>query len=181
MTVEPGDLILVKSPGLVFGLARRIAGNPYDHVAVVASDGSTINIDKPGARLLPADRLLRPSLQPLVLRPQFASADERAAFVRDIEALVQTPYDVRRTLHLVASVLLRRFAGVTRRLPPLGWDRQAWICTDAVLLGLERNAPRFRELRALPLDWTALASATTNDLLEISRLRPDLLAPVGER
>ncbi len=178
MTVEPGDLILVQSPGLVFGLARRVAGNPFDHVAVVASDGSTINIDKPGARLLPAERLLRPSLRPLVLRPRFADAAERGAFVRDIERLVDAPYDVRRTLELVASVLLRRFAGVTRRLPPLGWERERWICTDAVLLALERNASAFAGLRALPLDWIALGAATTNDLLWISRERPDLLAVV---
>ncbi|HEX9102781.1 MAG TPA: hypothetical protein VF997_11280 [Polyangia bacterium] len=180
MTIEPGDLILVKSAGIVFGLARRISGNAFDHVAVVASDGSTINIDKPGARLLPAERLLRPSLHPLVLRPRFADAAERVAFVRDIERLVRAPYDVRRTLDLVVSVLLRRFAGVTRRLPPLGWERERWICTDAVLLGLERNAAGFRGLRMMPLDWVALASGTTNDLLEISRLRPDLLAPVAD-
>ncbi len=178
MNVQPGDLILVQSPGRFLGLLRRIAGNPFDHVAVVAGDGTTINIDKPGARVLPAERLLRPSLRPLVLRPRFASDDERAAFVREIERLVDAPYDVRRTLALVARVLQRRFLRRTRPLPPLGWDRARWICTDAVLLGLERHASGFSAVRQLPLDWIALASATTNDLIEISRRRPDLLARV---
>ena len=71
-----------------------------------------------------------------------------------------------------------RFVGVTRRLPPLGWERERWICTDAVLLGLERNVRGFAGLRELPLDWCELHSGTTNDLLTLSRLRPDLLAPV---
>ena len=176
--VNPGDLILVASPGRVFGLARRLGGTDYDHVAVVARDGRTINIDKPSARLLPAERLLRPTLRPLVLRPVFASDDERRRFVADIERLVDAPYDVRRTLGLVARILARRAFGVAPRLPHAGWERPRWICTDAVLLSLERNVSGFASLRDMPLDWVALGSGTTNDLVAISRRRPDLLRPV---
>lgn len=175
MNAEPGDLILVKSGGLLFALGRRLTGNPYDHVAVVSSDGRTINIDKPSARLLPLERLLRPALRPLVLRPRFASGEERARFVAEIERLVSAPYDVRRTLSLLERLLERRLVGGARPLADLGWERRRWICTDAVLLSLERHVSGFASLRALPLDWVALGSGTTNDLIEISRLRPDLL------
>lgn len=178
MKTEPGDLILVKSEGRLFDLGRRLTGNAYDHVAVVSSDGRTINIDKPGARLLPLERLLRPSLCPLVLRPRFGGEDERARFVAEIERLVSAPYDVRRTLWLVERIFERRIVGQARPLPLLGWDRDRWICTDAVLLGLERRARAFASLREMPLDWVALGSGTTNDLLEIHRRRPDLLSEV---
>lgn len=179
MRVEPGDLILVRSRGWVTGLGRRLTGNPYDHVAVVAGQGRTLNIDKPGARWLPAERLLRPSLHPLVLRPRFGSDDERARFVAEIERLADAPYDVARTLGLIARLLSRRVVGRARPLPRLEWARDRWICTDAVLLGLEKHVSGFGALRTMALDWVTLASATTNDLLEVSRRRPDLLARVS--
>lgn len=172
---EPGDLILVQSEGRLFRLGRRLAGNPYDHVAVVATGGRTINIDKPSVRALPLEQLTRASLKPLVLRPRFAGPAERQRFVAEIERLVGAGYDVRRTLALLGTLLARRLTGRSRPLRPLGWDRERWICTDAVLLALERHASGFAAVRDLPLDWTALGSATTNDLLEISRRRPDLL------
>lgn len=175
MRVEPGDLILVRSEGRFFALARRLAANPYDHIAVVTRDRQTINIDKPGARRLPEERLLRPSLQPLVLRPRFGDAGERDRFVAEIERLVDAPYDVRRTLWLIERIFERRWLGSERALPALGGGRARWICTDAVLLGLERHVTGFAALRELPLDWVRLGSGTTNDFLEIRRLRPDLL------
>lgn len=64
---------------------------------------------------------------------------------------------------------------------PLGPERPRRICTDAVLLGLERNIDGFSSVRKLSLDWTALGSATTADLVEISRRRPDLLREVPSR
>ena len=176
---EPGDLILVKSEGPLFALARRLGGNPYDHVAIVSGDRRTINIDKPRVRVLPLDRLLRSPLHPRILRPRFADAEERSRFVGEIERLVRAPYDVRRTLWLVERIFEQRLLGRARPLAPLGSDRRAWICTDAVLLALERHVSGFSALRELPLDWVALGSGTTNDLLEISRRRPDLLAEVA--
>jgi hypothetical protein len=178
MDTRPGDLILVKSPGAPYRLARRLSGNPYDHVAVVASDGRTINIDKPSARLLPVERLLRPALEPRVLRPRFASDQERAGFVASIEALVGAPYDVRRTLSLIERMVERAVLRRARRLPEPDRGQRGWICTDAVLLGLERHMTGFTAIRALPLDWVALGSGTTNDLLAIHRARPDLLAEI---
>lgn len=178
-TARPGDLILVRSRGVVFRLGRRVAGNPYDHVAVVTSDGRTLNIDKPSARLLPLGRVLRAGLEPLVLRPRFASVGEQAAFVADLERLVSAPYDVERTLWLLERLVERRLTGRARRLPPLGPDRPRWICTDAVLLALERHVSGFSGLRDLPLDWVAIGSGTTNDLLAICRRRPDLMAVVA--
>lgn len=176
MDVQPGDLILVKSRGLVFRLGRRATGNAYDHVGVVTSDGRSINIDKPSTRVLPVERLLRESLSPLVLRPRFHDPEARARFVADIEALVDTPYDVRRTLGLVERLLERRIFRITRPLRDLGERRERWICTDAVLVSLERHLEGFAAVRDMPIDWVRLRSATTNDLLEISRRRPDLLA-----
>jgi hypothetical protein len=179
--VSPGDLILVKSTGAVFAAGRRMTGNPYDHVAVVVSDGGTLNIDKPSSRLLPQERLLRPHLHPLVLRPAWPSPEDRDRFVGWIESLVGRQYDTGRTLRLVPRRLLRRFLGVAVPLerPPL--DAPRWICTDAVLMGLERTLPLGDALEALALDWIVLRCGTTNDFLVLSERRPDLLAPVPTR
>jgi hypothetical protein len=160
----------------VFAAARRLTGNAYDHIAVVVRDGQTVNIDKPMARRLPTDRLLRPELHPLVLRPAWRDDAARDAFVQWMESLIDRAYDVRRTLRLLVSLGLQR-AGLVVPLPRPQPGNPRWICTDAVLLGLERYVRDFDARAAL--DWQALHCATTNDFLRLAKARPDLLAPVS--
>lgn len=175
MFVEPGDLILVKSRGWVFAAGRRLAGNPYDHIAVVVADGRTLNIDKPRSRSLPIERLLRDSLEPLVLRPTWPTGEARDAFVAWIEELEGRDYDVRRTLRLLGSLLVRRVTRLTWPLRAPVASQPRWICTDAVLLGLERFAGAGTLLHSLPLDWNRLHCGTTNDFLTIAEAAPELL------
>lgn len=176
--LEPGDLILVRSRGAMSTVGRWLGKSPHDHIAVVVDDGRTVNIDKPATRLLPVARLVRPELAPVVLRPVWHDAAARAGFVRWMESLVGAKYDVRRTLRLVPSLLLRRIGVISplRRAAP---DADRWICTDAVVLGLERFARGF-PFDDPALDWTSLGCATTNDFLRVADRRPDLLARVPE-
>jgi len=44
---EPGDLILIRTPGRVYNFGRRVARNEFGHVAVVVSGGMTMNIVLP--------------------------------------------------------------------------------------------------------------------------------------
>lgn len=177
--LQPGDLILVKSRGKVYAAARKLGGNPYDHIAVVVGGGQTVNIDKPRSRFLPRERLLRESLAPLVLRPAWPSEEARDRFVAWIESCVDREYDVARTLRLISRLLLKRWLHVTRPLDRPRHDRKRWICTDAVLLGLEDTNEAFRALGDLPLDWVSLHCGTTNDFLVIHERRPNLLARVA--
>ena len=153
---EPGDLILVRSTDAIFAVARWLAGNAYDHVAVVVDGGRTVNVDKPMTRSLPVERLLRRRLHPVVLRPAFRDAHRRAAFVRWIESLTARRYDTRRTLRLFGRMLLRRVVRWAPPMEPPRPEQDRWICTDAVLVGLEAHAPSFAEIRSLPLDWVRL-------------------------
>lgn len=177
MDVEPGDLILVKSRGWLFALGRRIGGNPYDHIGVVVDRGQTLNIDKPRSRLLPVERLLRESHRPLVLRPVWPSPAARDAFVAWLTQLAGREYDVRRTLRLIASLLVQRVAHRAWPLAPPTPDQPRWICTDAVLLGLERYAAS-PALAEPELDWTTLHCGTTNDFLRLAEAHPELLQRV---
>ncbi len=179
--VQPGDLILVRTPGWVFRVGRRLCGNTYDHIAVVVQNGQTVNIDKPMSRTLPMEKLLRPHLSPLVLRPAWAHTGEQENFVDWISQAVDSTYDTRRTLSLVWRVLVNRWLGVKIALSPMGAERERWICTDAVLIGLSAHASRFEDLPQMELDWRWLGSGTTNDFLEISRLRPEHLVVVFGR
>lgn len=175
MEVQPGDLILVKSRGWVFAAARKVMASAYDHVAVVVGEGRTLNIDKPRSRFLPVERLLRDSLEPLVLRPAWPSIEARDAFVRWISQLAGLDYDVRRTLRLLASLFVKRAMRRAWPLHPPAVGQSKWICTDAVLLGLERYADAGPELRALPIDWNRLRCGTTNDFLVIAEAAPQVL------
>ncbi|MBS1122542.1 MAG: hypothetical protein H6Q90_4770 [Deltaproteobacteria bacterium] len=174
--VQPGDLVLVRSPGAIFAAGRRLTGNAYDHIAVVVQDDQTVNIDKPMSRRLPASRLLRSKLHPLVLRPAWRDEAARDGFVRWMESLVDLKYDARRTLRLLGSLALRRAGIVVPLIRPQPSARR-WICTDAVLLGLERYVSDL-DTRDPSLDWQSLRCGTTNDFLRLARARPDLLAQV---
>ncbi len=178
MQTEPGDLILIKSSKLVFAFFRWLAGSPYDHVAVVIEDNKTINIDKPMTGRLMVQRLLRSELQPLVLRPRFNDEQQRISFVRWIEGLSTCRYDTHRTLQLLVRLLFRRLFCWAPSMEPPRMKQRQWICTDAVLLGLETYMTGFREIQNLPLDWVRLHCGTTNDFLKIANLRRDLLFTV---
>lgn len=176
---QPGDLILVQSPGRFFAACRRAVGSPYDHVAVVVSDGRTLNIDKPSSRYLSAARLLREELKPLVLRPRWQSRASQAAFVEWIEGLEGYRYDTPRTLRLIGSLAVERLLGVAWPLPPAAREQTAWICTDAVWLGLLACEPTFRELPTASFAFHTLGAGTTNDFLRLAREHPHVMEQVS--
>jgi hypothetical protein len=180
VTPEPGDLILVSSPGWGFALGRWAAGNPYDHIAVVVRNGLSTNIDKPASRKLPAAKLLKPHLSPIVLRPRWQTEEQRERFVDWMESLDGLAYDVERTLKLIPRILLRRFFRLALPFKQLEGARDKWICTDAVFLGLERSA-HFRDViqNNKKLDWVALRCATTNDFLRMAEKHPELMERVS--
>ncbi len=175
---EPGDLILIRTPGWGYRLGCTLDRQTYDHVAVVVSDGMTVNIVPPRAKLIPLERLLETRPERLVLRPGWEDESQRAAFVAAMEAFEGRPYDMRRALTGIGLNILHARLGIPVRLrrPPPG--TQIWVCTEAILEALRSAIPFFREIQHLPLDYYRLGFSTTNDFLCIAGMRPDLLRHV---
>ncbi len=172
---EPGDLILIRTPGWGYRFGCALDRQSYDHVAVVVGNGMTINIVRPRARLIPLERLLETRPERMVLRPGWESDSQRDAFVDAMEAFEGRPYDMRRALTGIGlNILHARLAlRIKLRRPPPGTE--IWVCTEAILENLRSAIPVFREIEHLPLDYYRLGFSTTNDFLSIAELRPDLL------
>lgn len=170
-----GDLILVRTSGLAYSLGRRLSRNSYDHVAVVVRAGQTLNIVHPSAVLVPIEHIVKPNRSPLILRPGWDTPSQAIAFVQAMEELRECSYDLRRALKGVVLVMLRTWLGIRLTMSPLRENADRWICTEAILINLQNALPGFREINRLPLDYSDLGFATTNDLLRIASARPDLL------
>lgn len=177
-TAQPGDLILVRSSSKGYGLGRAATGNTHDHIAVVVRDDMTTNIVSPATKKIPVERMLKPHLQPVVLRPAWRSDAQREAFVTWMESLDAKPYDVRRTLFLIPRLLLKHWLRIAVPFRALPAERERWICTDAVFIGLEAEPDFQAAIRETPLDWVTLRCATTNDFLRLAEARPDILRRV---
>jgi hypothetical protein len=173
---EPGDILLIRSPKRAFRLVRWMMASEHDHVVAVLNGGLTLNVVPPEVVLTPVERMLLPARIPALLRPVWPSEAARAAFVADLERLRGAPYDLYRGLSLVLRVFIKRMLGlrVALRAPRA---EAPHVCSDTVLLGLERHLPGFGErIRTLPLDYVQLRCGTTEDFLAIARLCPDLLS-----
>ncbi len=173
--VQPGDLLLIRTPGRIYSLGRKLTRNAYDHVAVVINEGKTLNIVPPRAVVVPVELMSHARRAPLILRPVWKTPQQACDFVAAMGQLEGVSYALRHTLAGITLVMLRTWFGISIRMKPLPEDTQRWTCTEAILLYLTRTIPGFREIQEIPLDYFSIGFATTNDLLRIAQNRPDLL------
>jgi hypothetical protein len=173
--VQPGDLLLVKTPGLLYSVGRRLTRNIYDHIAVVMEDGDTLNIVQPRAVVLPVRFFSRAERRPLVLRPQWTDPAQSERFVREMKKFGSGRYNLRKTLIGIATSALYGWLAIRLPMRKPGDSATKWICTEAILSSLERALPGFDATSQDKLDCNAIGFATTNDFLRIARDHPDLL------
>ena len=50
--LHPGDIILIKTPGLFYHSMRLIFSNTYDHVVLVMNEKESLNISAPTSKLV---------------------------------------------------------------------------------------------------------------------------------
>jgi hypothetical protein len=178
---RPGDLLLVRTPGAVYEIGRRLTRNVYDHIAVVVNGGLTLNIVQPRGKLIPLTRLVTREREPRLLRPRWASEGQSISFVRRMERYQNVTYNSIRTYRGIGQLLTKRIIGAHWTTPRLELDAQCWICTEAILLELQETMPEFKRILELPLDYNQLGFATTNDFLLITEMVPELLEVVSQR
>lgn len=69
--LQPGDIILVKTPTFFNSKLRIIANAPYDHCVVVMDSSMTcLEISYPEAKLVEVWAFVNPNRKPLIIRPQ---------------------------------------------------------------------------------------------------------------
>ena len=184
--VREGDIILLRTPGIVYSLARSAVSHEYDHAVVVVPGGKVVHVSPPKVSLLSLKRVLEPRRRPLVLRPNL-SGEQMRAFIDCILGIVGQPYGTREMMALVGRLVVSEFRG--SRPPPAASHQshvanetkeRKWICTDAIADALSRSSDEFRAAFAdANLDAAAAGSVSLSDFLRIARSPGELLSVVA--
>lgn len=93
--VQAGDIILTRTPGTFYGCFRKMAGQTYDHLAIVMDSQQFLHVGPPRIRLLPVPLLLSDARSPLIVRPDL-SPQQRKHLLAELSGMVGAPYDVAR-------------------------------------------------------------------------------------
>lgn len=177
--LEPGDIVLIKTPGAAYAAWRRLSCSPYDHVAVMLENKDTFNIVYPVAKKLPASFFFRSGKTPLVLRPVWQNQSQRRDFTDMMEKLEGMHYNALRGIIGVINMVTYNRLRVRIPVKTPGMTSKTWICTDATLLYLETCMHGFSKMRTLNLDLFRLGYTSTNDFIQIADHMPDLLRIIG--
>ncbi|XXQ34106.1 Uncharacterized protein PBTT_04570 [Plasmodiophora brassicae] len=176
--LQPGDLILVSTPGAFYSFFRSVTRQPYDHIAGVVTADTALHIGPYKARLLPIARFLTPSRHPLVLRPTLSN-EERQNFVSALEGMIGQDYNLVQVFDLIVRLTMQRHFGIHMpAVPQPAGNRSALICSQALSDALRISSASFGELAGTGSDANALGAASISDFVDFYRQHPDLLQRV---
>lgn len=106
--LQPGDLIIVRTPGTFYKFFRGLAGHKFDHLAIVLNDGMFLHVGPPTVRLLPVELLLDPTRSPVVYRPRLNSK-ETQELIQSLYQLVGVKYDTVRVYSFIARLAFSKY------------------------------------------------------------------------
>mmetsp|Transcript_19447 Transcript_19447/g.26308 ORF Transcript_19447/g.26308 Transcript_19447/m.26308 type:complete len:97 (-) Transcript_19447:1112-1402(-) len=66
--VQPGDIILVKTPSVFYEAIRKLYSTEHDHAILVVDSERCLHITYPKARLVPVHQFLHPSRAPVLIK-----------------------------------------------------------------------------------------------------------------
>jgi hypothetical protein len=186
--VRPGDIILLRTPGKLYKLARTTAQNPFDHVVIVMKSGAQVlHVSPPEARLLPLSKVMEPKFEPLALRPSLGPA-ELEIFLSSAENVIGTRYNSSRTFALLFRLGLEAHAGIqpSKPLTKRGLLKNGAICTDVVLSSLCHASVEFHNAVmgsessvSNELDYIKHGAGSLRDLIRINQHFPRMLRYVN--
>ena len=102
--VQPGDIILIKTPSMVYSGLRNLFRYECDHALVVVDQERCLHISYPRAKLVPTWSYLQISKEPIIIRPTAKAMDEqtRQKFISDVKhEFVGKAYDSMRLVRHV--------------------------------------------------------------------------------
>jgi hypothetical protein len=173
--LKPGDLLLVKTPGVIYRLGRKITKNIYDHIAVVLYNNETLNIVVPETVIRPTSLFSKSNRIPLILRPKWVNVEQKKKFIYEMEKFRNIQYNSKKTIIGVFINMIYSRLGIKIKIKKLDRTAKRWICTEAILLCLMEAFPEFSTINTLKLDYNEIGFATTNDFLRITEKFPELL------
>ena len=177
--LQPGDLLIVKTPGIFYRIGRKLTKNSYDHIAVVLYNNETLNIVLPKAVIRPTIIFTKPNRIPLIMRPKWKNSIQRRIFIEEMEKFKSISYNIRKTIIGVMFSALYSQLGIRLKMKKLDKSSRKWICTEAILICLLKAYSEFKFIERMRLDYNAIGFATTNDFFRISEHFSGLLEVVN--
>lgn len=83
--VQPGDLILVRTPNVFYEAMRKLYSTRHDHLVVVIDEERCLNITYPKAKLVPVKPFLQMKRDPLVIRVRWTNEAQRQQFISNVK------------------------------------------------------------------------------------------------
>ena len=183
--LQPGDLIVVRTPGTFYHLFRRAAKHSVDHLAIVVENGMFLHVGPPTIRLLPVELLLTPNRRPLVFRPKL-SEEELNQLLRSLKSLIGQQYDTVRVYSFVARLAAHAWFG---KVFPLSLPKS--LAAGGVHLKRESSDLVYSNASILPVasgEWVPKGEGTSlNPAAEAlaqankTRARSKRIATIGGR
>jgi len=154
---RPGDLLLVRTPGLGFLIGRKVTGNLYDHIAVVLEEGMTLNIVSPRTVIVPITCFTRSIRKPLLIRPNWSSSEQVDLFITKIKERAAGPYNMRKALTGVFTAAAYTWLRIRIPMPKPEDSAARWICTEAIICALLMVLPASAAMEAKRLVFAGAA------------------------
>ncbi len=174
----PGDILLTQTYGFFYALWRRLSCTLYDHSAVVIENNQTLNVVYPVTIKMPADHFFRSGKTPMALRPVWRSERQLRDFLDSFKQLEGTRYNSFRGFFNISNAMMYHRLGLKIPLKVPEITDKRWVCTDAIILNLQKSIPEFSNIKKLDLDLFRFGFTTLNDFLRIAYYMPDLLKRV---
>jgi hypothetical protein len=176
--LQPGDIVLVRTPGNFYRLIRNTTLSDYDHLAVVMTSTEFLHIGPPTVRLLPTSIIMAEQRCAVAFRPEMTDA-ERKELLATLHCAVGQAYDTGRTYRLIARCHYFLATSTWTKMPLASNSKH--ICTDSIIRPILACCPRLATAVnrvALALDEPLLGSFTLNDVVRLQELLPGLLPEV---
>ncbi len=176
--LAPGDILLTQTYGFFYALWRKLSCTMYDHSAVVLENNETLNIVYPVAKKLPASHFFRSDKSPMALRPVWRNEKQRMEFLNSMQQFEGTHYNLFRGVFNISNMMIYYRLGLKIPLKVPEITSKKWVCTDAILMYLQKIMPEFSPIDTLDLDLFRFGFTSPNDFLRIAYYMPDILKKV---
>lgn len=186
--LQPGDFILIQTPGNVYSSIRKTMDICYDHMAVLLDKDTVFHISPPVIRKISSNVFLMKKRNPLIIRPNL-TAMQKEEFIKSLEPCLGSKYDYSALFSLIGKKIYHEFSKrvdlnddpfkIFQKTLSLYQSKEKNeapnICTDLLFSKLKKISPEFSELIKMnenSLNYSYLGSFSPDDLLMLSEKNP---------
>lgn len=183
--LQPGDFILIQTPGTVYNSIRKTLDVCYDHMSVLLDKDTVFHISPPTIRKISSNVFLMKKRNPIIIRPNLTSS-QRDEFIKSLENSLGYKYDYSALFYLLGKKLYHE---LSRKFQSNEDPFQSFaknflftkeskdkkvplnICTDLLFSKLQKISPEFSDLVEINkniLSFSYLGSFSPDDLLVLS-------------